>query len=531
MVLLLQSITGALHKLNVTNELTVEELERYCSDVFLQTDVNKDEKVRCWQCMVFRRRHRSRASRAAAQITFDEFSQWALMSVKSQELIHSFKSTHASMVSSASSQDMSAKQTPRRPKTTGKKRRNGRGKSSDHRRPRSSAGGKQDSSSRDDGSAKARSRHRGGHSTRSHGSPAAGGLPSLSAGSGGGYYSDDEEKLARAQKAKAQRIRDSASRGRSSGGLGATRPTRENVDVDVVAPTRRSRSQGPKRRERSAANNRRSKSKDAGDKQPSGGTPVKKRARRKEKTPKRPETPDYAAQGLQKQMMRTRAAKLHTIATRELLRELVDVTAFSFSELNELVHHFTDVSDVRGVHLPSTVTPLISLVVRVRRLLVRCASVCLKISLRSTCPACSKPTCLASCIDSWMLTPPEPFPSQSSAWVSLWSCVAQWTKSCASCSKSMTMTVRVRMSRAPTEDAQLVLTVTVFCWAIADSGVMEVMELMQLIEHGNQELAEVTEFAADVMKSLDNDGDGEISRCVGRLNDHVERDITMLLAE
>ena len=54
---------------------------------------------------------------------------------------------------------------------------------------------------------------------------------------------------------------------------------------------------------------------------------------------------------------------------------------------------------------------------------------------------------------------------------------------------------------------------------------------MQLIEHGNQELAEVTEFAADVMKSLDNDGDGEISRCVGRLNDHVERAITMLLAD
>ena len=363
MVLLLQSITGALHKLNVTNELTVEELERYCSDVFLQTDVNKDEKVRLWQCMVFRPRHRSPASRAAAQITFDEFSQWALMSVKSQELIHSFKSTHASMVSSASSQDMSAKQTPRRPKTTGKKRRNGRGKSSDHRRPRSSAGGKQDSSSRDDGSAKARSRHRGDHSARSHGSPAAGGLPSLSAGSGGGYYSDDEEKLARAQKAKAQRIRDSASRGRSSGGLGATRPTREDVDVDVVAPTRRSRSQGPKRRERSAASNRRSKSKDTGDKQPSAVTPVKKRARRKEKTPKRPETPDYAAQGLQKQMMRTRAAKLHTIATRELLRELVDVTAFSFSELNELVHHFTDVSDVRGMHVPGSVTPRISLVV------------------------------------------------------------------------------------------------------------------------------------------------------------------------
>ena len=95
----------------------------------------------------------------------------------------------------------------------------------------------------------------------------------------------------------------------------------------------------------------------------------------------------------------------------------------------------------------------------------------------------------------------------------------------------MTMTVRMRMSRAPTEGTQPVLTVTVFCWAIADSGVMEVMELMQLIEHGNQELAEVTEFAADVMKSLDNDGDGEISRCVGRLNDHVERDITMLLAE
>ena len=38
------------------------------------------------------------------------------------------------------------------------------------------------------------------------------------------------------------------------------------------------------------------------------------------------------------------------------------------------------------------------------------------------------------------------------------------------------------------------------------------MELMNLIEQGNQELEAVTEFAADVMNSLDNDGDGEISR-------------------
>jgi len=51
---------------------------------------------------------------------------------------------------------------------------------------------------------------------------------------------------------------------------------------------------------------------------------------------------------LQQAETRTRTNKLHTIATRELLRELVDETNFSFHELWDMVNHFTDVSDVTG---------------------------------------------------------------------------------------------------------------------------------------------------------------------------------------